>query len=80
MTNVQKCEINVTVGNVQKIKFKIKGSVNIKLQYRQKLKLTEVLYVSQSAKNLLGVSRLGSEGATMRATQEKNIIKKMALV
>ena len=31
MTNVQKCEINVIVGNVQKIRLKLKGSVNTKV-------------------------------------------------
>ena len=32
MTDVERCEINVTVGNVQKMKCKLKGSVNMKFQ------------------------------------------------
>ena len=40
------------------------------------MKLTKVLYAPQYLKKLLSVSRLVSKGATMGATQEKNIIKK----
>ena len=38
--------------------------------------LTEVLYVPQSVKNLLSVSRLVSKGVTMGDTQDKMTIKK----
>ena len=55
MTVVEKYVINVTVGNGQKMKCELKGSVNMKLQDRQTLKLTEVLYVTQAVKNLLSV-------------------------
>ena len=47
MTYTEKCEINVTVINVQKMKCEIEVSVNMKLQYGQKLKLTEVRYLTQ---------------------------------
>ena len=50
MTEVEKCDINVTVGNFQKMKCEIKGCVNMKLQYVQTVKLTEVLYVLQAVK------------------------------
>ena len=46
----KKCEINATVGNGQKIKCELKGSVNMKFQYGQTVNLTEVLYVPQGVK------------------------------
>ena len=58
MTEVEKCDINVTVGNGQKMKCELKGFVNMKLQDVQTVKLTEVLYVSQAIKNRLSVSSL----------------------
>ena len=39
----RKCEINVTVGNGQKTKFKIEVSVKMNMQGGEKGKLTEVL-------------------------------------
>ena len=39
MTDVEKGNINVTVGNVQNMKCKLKGSVKMKLQDGQKAKL-----------------------------------------
>ena len=75
MTDVEKCDINVTVGNGHKMKCELKGSVNMKLQYGKTEKLTEVVYVTQALKNQLSVSRLVSKGAKMGATQEKMIIK-----
>ena len=38
--DVKKCEINVTVGNGQKMKCELKGSVNMKLKDGQTVKLT----------------------------------------
>ena len=58
MTDVEKCEINFTVGNRQKMKCELKGSVNMKLKYGQMVKLTRVLYVYQAVKKLLSVSRI----------------------
>ena len=71
MTDVETCNINVTVGNGQKTKCKLKGSVNMQLKYGQTVKLTKVLYTPQALKNLLSVSRLVSKGATMGSTQGK---------
>ena len=62
--------------NGQKIKCEIKGSVNMKLQYGQTVKITEVLYVPQAVKNLLRISSIVSKGTTMGATQDKIIVKK----
>ena len=76
MTDIEKCEINFMVGNGQKMNCELKVSVNMKLQYGQTVKLTEVLYVPQSVKILFNVSRLVSKGATMGDTQYKMIIKK----
>ena len=50
MTDVENFNINVTVGNDQKMKCEIEGSVNMKLQYGKMVKLTEVLYVPQAVK------------------------------
>ena len=64
------------MGNGQKKKCKLKGSLNIKLKDGQMVKLAEVLYVSQAVKKLLSVSKIVSKGATMGATQEKMTTKK----
>ena len=66
-----KCEINVTVVNVQKINCKLKGSVNMNLQDGQTVKLTKFLYVPQAVKKLLSVSMIVSKGAQMGETQDK---------
>ena len=79
-TDVENCEINVTVVNGQNIKCELKGYVNIKFQDGKTVKLTKVLYVTQAVKNLLIVSRVVSKGANMGATQDKITIKKMAPV
>ena len=71
MTDVKKCDINVTVGNIHNMKCELKGSVNMKIKYGQTVKLTEVLYVPQAVKNLLSVPMLFSKGATVGDTQEK---------
>ena len=68
MLDVEKSNINVTVGNGQKMKFELKGSVTMKLQYGQTVKLAEVLYAPQALEKLLSVSRLIQKGATMGAT------------
>ena len=53
-----------------------KVSVNMKLQDGQTVKLTQVLYLPQAVENLLIVKTLISKGSTMRATQDKMIVKK----
>ena len=50
MTEVEKCDINVTVGNGQKMKCALKCSVSMKLKDGKTVKLTEVLYVPQAVK------------------------------
>ena len=64
------------MGNGQKMKCDLKGSVNMNLQYGQTVKLTIVLYMPQAVKNLWSASRLVSKGATMGATKDKMITKK----
>ena len=49
-TEVKTFDINVMVGNGQKMKYELKCSVNMKLQDGQTVKLTKVLYVPQSGK------------------------------
>ena len=68
MKDVKKCEINVTVGNVQKMKCDLKGSVNMNIHGWETVKLTKFLYVTQEVNNILSVSRLVSKGATIGAT------------
>ena len=79
MTNVEKCNIDVTVGNGQKMKCELKGSVNMKLQDGQTVKLNKVLYVPQAVKTLLSVSKLVSKDAKMGTTQGKIIVNKNRL-
>ena len=43
MTDVEKCEINVTVGNGQKMKCELKGSIYMKLKYRQTVKICRII-------------------------------------
>ena len=50
MTDVKKSDIYVMVGNGQKMKYELKVSVTMKLQYRQTVKLTKFLYAPQSLK------------------------------
>ena len=80
MTEVEKCDINVTLVNGQKMQCELKGSVKMKLHDGQTVKLTEVLYVSQAVKNILSVSRLVLNGDTMRGTQRKMIINKNGVI
>ena len=47
MKDMDKCKINVTVGNVQKMKWELKGSVNMKLKGGETVKMTKDLYVTQ---------------------------------
>ena len=68
MADVEKCKINATVENGQNMKCELKGSVNMKLQGGQTVKLTKVLYLPQAVKNLLGVSRRFSKFNKIRAT------------
>ena len=75
-TEVEKCDINVTVVNGHKMKCELKFSVNMKLQDVKKVKLTQVQYVPQAVEKNLSVSRLVSKGATMGATQDKMIVNK----
>ena len=50
MTDVEKCEINVTVGNGQKMKCELEGLASMKIQGGETVKLNEVLYVPQAVK------------------------------
>ena len=64
ITNIEECNIGVTVVNIQKMKCELKVTVNMNLQGGETFKLTEVLYILQSAKNILSVSRLISKVKT----------------
>ena len=55
--------------------FELKVTVSMKLKLGQTVKLNDVLYVPQSVKNLLNVSRLVVIGATMGATIDKKNIR-----
>ena len=46
MTDVEKCEINATVENGQKMKCDLKDSVNMSFKYGKTVKLTKVIYVT----------------------------------
>ena len=50
------------------MKWKLKGSVNMKMQGGETVNLEKVLYVPKSVKKLLSVSRIVSKGSTMGAT------------
>ena len=65
MACVEKLGINVTLGNGQKMKCKLKVSVNMKFRYGKMMNHTKVLNVPHSVKSLLNVSRLMPMGATM---------------
>ena len=80
MTDNQKCDINVTLGNDQKMKCKLKGYINMNFQGGQTVKLAEVLCVPEAVKNLLSVSRLVSKVATMGTNQYKINIKKNGVI
>ena len=75
MTDVEKCEINVTVGNGQKMKCELKVSVNRKLQDGQTVTLTKVLYVPQTV-NVFECIKVCFKVRHDRATNDKIIIKK----
>ena len=47
MAYIERCGINVTVGNVQNMKCKLKGSVNMKFQDGKTVNITKFLYVPQ---------------------------------
>ena len=47
------------------MKCELKITVNIKLKGGEKLKLDNVLYIPQAVKNILSVSRIVANGATM---------------
>ena len=53
-----------------------KVSVNMNMQAGETVNLNKVLYVPQSVKNFLSVSKLLSKGATIGYDQDKMIIKK----
>ena len=76
MTNIEECNIDVTLKNGQKLKCDLKFTVNMKLQVGETVKSSEVLYVSQAVKNILSVSRIISKGATMGYTKDKITINK----
>ena len=62
------------------MKCELKGSVNMKLQNVQNVRLNKVMYVPQAVKTLLRISRHVSKGATMGATRIKLASRKTALV
>ena len=64
------------VRNVQKMKYDIKGTVNMKLQLEETFNLNGVLYVPQTVKNILRVPRLIPKGTTMGNTKDKITTKK----
>ena len=75
LTNIEECKVGATVINGQKMMFELKVTVSMKLKLGQTVKLNDVLYVPQSVKNLLNVSRLVVIGATMGATIDKKNIR-----
>ena len=75
MTNIKSCKIYVTVGNGHKMKCDKETTLNMNLQGRATVKLTEVLYVPQAVNNILSVSMIILKRATMGATKEKMTIK-----
>ena len=75
MTNIKSCKIYVTVGNGQKMKCDKETTLNMNLQGRATVKLTEVLYVPQAVNNILSVSMIILKRATMGATKDKMTIK-----
>ena len=76
MTNIEKCEIYVTVRNGQKMKYELKCTLNMKLHGGETVKFPKVLYIPQAVKNILSVSMIAYKGDTMGATQEKMTIRK----
>ena len=71
MADVKKFEINVAVGNGQKMKCELKGLLNMKIQGGEMVMLTKVLYVPQAVQNLLSVPRIVSKGSTIGDNQER---------
>ena len=63
-------------GNVQKMKWNLKGSVKMKMKSGEMVNNIKVLYVPKATKNILIVSRIVSRGDASRATQDKITIKK----
>ena len=80
LTNVEYCKIDVTVGNGQNMQRELKGAVNMKLQGREMVKLSDVLCISQAVKNLLSILRLVAKGATMGDIKYKMTIKKNGVI
>ena len=76
VTDIEKCGINLTVVNGQKMKCEIKFLVNMKLKGGETVKITKVVYIPQAVKNILSVWRLISKETMMGATQDKITIKK----
>ena len=76
MTDVEKCDINVTVVNFQKMKCKLKGSVKNETTRRTNGETYQNTVPSPSCEKLLSVSKLVYMGATTGVTQDKTIINK----
>ena len=74
MTNIEECNIGMTFRNGSKMKCELKGKVNMKLQVGKMIMLTEVLYIPQSVKNILSVSRLVQKESAMGDTKDKTTI------
>ena len=58
------------------MKWDLKGTVNMKLQGGEMVKLNDVLQVPQAVKNILNISSIESKGSTMGATKDKMTINK----
>ena len=65
----------MTVQNDQNMKCEIKGAVNMKQQGGKTVNLTGVLYVTQTANNILSVLRPVSNVAIIEAPKDKATIK-----
>ena len=55
MTNIEECNIDATLGNGQKMKCKLTGTVNMKLQGGEIVNPNGVLYVPQLVNNIMSI-------------------------
>ena len=76
MTNLEKGKIDAAVVNYHNMKCDLKGAVNMNLEGGEMFKLTKVLYVPQSVKDILSLQRIVSKGTTMGDNQDKITMKK----
>ena len=76
LTNIEEWNIDATVGNGHKIKCDIKGKVNMKLQWEEKVKFNVFLYVLQANNKVMSILRIIYKGVKMGATNYNMNIKK----